>query len=113
MALSRNDFQEETMKRLIVALLSTLFVASAGATHLYKGLAEGDSDLYGYGVGDQQVTGMQPGIGDRSVEIYGGFGTGNDDLFTPHQRGGSRVDNPDRELPRVYRGFAGDPDLSW
>jgi hypothetical protein len=113
MALSRNDFQEETMKRLTVALLSSLFVASAGATHLYKGLAEGEPDLYGYGVGDQQVTGIQPGVGDTSTKIYGDFGRGNDDLFTAQERGGVSVDNPDRSLPRIYKGFAGDPDLSW
>jgi hypothetical protein len=113
MAHVRNNFQEETMKRLTVALISTFFFTSAGAAHLYKGLAEGDSDLYGYGADDQQVTGIQPGVGDTSASIYGGFAEGNDDLFTPHERGGSSVGNPERELPRIYKGFRGDPDLSW
>ena len=101
------------MKRLIVAFAATLSMASAGATHVYHGLSEGDADLHGYGVGDQQVTGVQPGVGDAGFDIYRGFGGGNDDLFTPRDRSGNRVDNPDRELPRIYKGFSGDPDLSW
>jgi hypothetical protein len=88
-------------------------MATAGATHLYHGLGEGDADLYGYGIGDQEVTAVQPGVGDTGFDIYRGFGGENDDLFTPRDRGASRVDNPDKGLPRIYQGFSGDPDLSW
>jgi hypothetical protein len=100
------------MKRLILALATALLAVSALADHVYRGFAEGDSDLYSYGPGDEQVIGMQPGVGD-SVDIYGRFGQRNADLFPPTQRGGSSVDNPDRTLPEIYDGFRDDPDLQW
>ena len=100
------------MKHLIVAFASILLSASAFADHVYQGFAEGDPDLYGYGPSDEQVIGMQPGVGD-SVDIYGRFGQRNPDLFPPTQRGGSSVANPDRTLPEIYNGFGDDPDLQW
>lgn len=100
------------MNRLIALFIAMLFVASASASHVYHGLAEDDPDLYGYGQDDGGVVGVQPGIGDR-VDIYGGFGGGNNDLSpNPFRRGGN-VGTPDTELPPIYQGFSGDPNLSW
>jgi hypothetical protein len=111
---SEQKSDEETMmKRLIAAIATTLFMASAGATHVYHGLAEGDPDLHGYGHDDQRFVGVQPGVGD-SADIYQGFGPGNSDLFpilSPVI--GSNVENPDQELPRIYKSFSGNRDLSW
>lgn len=100
------------MNRLIAVFTAMLFVASASASHVYHGLAEKDSNLYGYGRDDGGVVGVQPGIGDR-VDIYGGFGRGNKDLSPNPFRGGTNVPNPDTELPQIYQGFSGDPNLSW
>ena len=100
------------MKVAALAIATALFTASAAADHVYHGIAQGDDDLYGYGPNDERVTGVQPGVGD-SFEIYGRFGTDNDDLFSAAERGGSRVADPDRTLPRIYKGFGPDPDLTW
>jgi hypothetical protein len=104
--------EEETMKVATLAIATALFTASAAADHVYHGFAQGDGDLYSYGTGDADVTGMQPGVGD-SVDVYGRFGTGNDDLFATEPRSGNNVADADRALPRVYQGFGPDPDLSW
>lgn len=100
------------MKVATLAIVTTLFTAPAAADHVYHGITQGDDDLYGYGAADEGVIAMQPGVGDN-VNVYGPFGTGNDDLFTTEDRGGSSVADPDRTLPRVYQGFGPDPDLSW
>jgi hypothetical protein len=99
------------MKRIISAIAALFLTTAAGAGHVYHGIAEGDPDLYGYGPDDEQATAVQPGVG--SFDFYGGFGQGNSDLFTPGDRGGSAVQNPDRDLPRIYNEFGDDPDLSW
>ncbi|MCF7984481.1 MAG: hypothetical protein K9L70_08770 [Thiohalocapsa sp.] len=99
------------MQRILLAIAAVVLSASAGAGHVYHGIAEGDSDLYGYGPGDEQVSGVQPGVG--SFDVYGGFGEGNSDLFPPQNRGGAAVDRPDRDLPRIYNEFGDTPDLSW
>jgi hypothetical protein len=101
------------MKRFIVTLAATLAMASAAASHVYRGLGDGDPDLYGYGPDDQQVTGVQPGVGDMDVDIYGDFATRNADLFARRDRSGSGVKGADRALPQIYKGFASDSDLTW
>jgi hypothetical protein len=103
------------MKRLIMVIAASMVMASAGASHVYQGLAEGDPNRYGYGPDDQAFVGVQPGVGDR-IDIYDGFGWGNDDLFpTVAPVGADRQDTESSfiELPRVYRGFSRNPDLSW
>jgi hypothetical protein len=109
---NRSRDEEETMKGTTLAIATMLFTASAAADHVYHGFGQGSGDLYGYGAADEKVTAMQPGVGD-SVDIYGKFGAGNGDLFPAPERGGSRVEDPDRTLPGIYGGFGPDPDLSW
>jgi hypothetical protein len=100
------------MKPATLAIATTLLCTSAAAEHVYHGVAEGDADLYGYGVGDQDVAAVQPRTGS-STDIYGDFGTRNGDLFTARDRGGSGIANPDRTLPHIYQGFGADPSLGW
>jgi hypothetical protein len=100
------------MKRLIVAIATSMFMASAGASHVYHGLAEGNPSLHGYGHHDQELVGVQPGIGDR-VDIYHGLGSGNADLFSVTSPGGSDIRSTDTGLPRIYDSFTRNPDLTW
>jgi hypothetical protein len=115
MTSEQDSDKEDMMKRLIMVIGASMVMASAGASHVYQGLAEGDPNLYGYGPDDQGFVGVQPGVGDR-VDIYQGFGPGNDDLFPTVAPVGAEPRETESsfiELPRVYRGFSRNPDLSW
>jgi hypothetical protein len=100
------------MKYLITTIAATLFVASAGASHVYHGLGEGNPSLYPYGPNDEQVPELQPRTTER-VNFYGGFASMNSDISPSRDRSGSRIPNPDLELPQIYQNFGASPDVIW
>lgn len=100
------------MKYLIPTLAATFFVASAGASHVYHGLGEDNPSLYTYGPNDEQVSEFQPRTTGR-VNFYGTFASMNSDISPARDRPGSRIPNPDLELPRIYQNFGATPDVIW
>ena len=93
---------------IISAIAASLFAASVGATDIYHGWGQGNSDLYSSSVtaGDRLAS-VQPGIGSN-FDRYHGFADGNQDLFSGYSQGGvSNAGSAD-----VYKGFSGNPDLN-
>ena len=96
------------MKQLIAAIAATVFVAGVNADDVYKGLAQGNSELHDEHRVMATTSGVQPSVGD-SVDIYRDLADGNPDLFRrevgPFPKSG---DDPD-----IYQAFDGNPDLAF
>ncbi len=75
---------------------------------MYKGLAEGNSELHDGHYPGMAMTGVQPGVGD-SVDIYHGLADGNPDLFK-REAGAFSKGGVD---PDIYQALGGNPDLSF
>ena len=96
------------MKQLIAAIAATLFVAGVNADDVYKGLAQGNSELHDGHYPGMVMTGVQPGVGD-SVDIYRGLADGNPDLFK-REAGPFPTSGDD---PNSYQALDGNPDLGF
>ncbi|MEA3276297.1 MAG: hypothetical protein U9Q81_13610 [Pseudomonadota bacterium] len=94
------------MKRLIAAIAAGLFAAGASATNIYYGFQDGNPDLSGDRAGVDEMSGVQPGIGDG--DRYQGWDDGNPDLFRtlPHEF-------TESDDPNIYEGFGRNPDIQF
>ncbi len=98
-------------KTLISTIAISLFAAGASAGDIYNGWSEGNSDLYSGSIDTtESVVASQPGIGS-DFDRYHGFADGNSDLFGDREVSSDSVVR-NSEPADVYRGFAGNPDLS-
>lgn len=95
------------MKKLIVTITSLFFAAGAGAEVFYSGLADGNSDLGGGGFNADEVTGVQPGVGD-STDSYGIWSRGNPDLFQAIEGNDQGAED---QRPDIYGSLRGNSDL--
>ncbi len=92
------------MKTLITLLTTGLFAANVAAVDIYYGLADGNPDLAHWQASvSDQMTGVQPGIGDATHWARGG---GDSALF----KSASKAD-PSWGRVDIYGGFQ-NPDLS-
>jgi hypothetical protein len=94
-----------TITKSAFALAVTLFAANIAADSVYKGLADGNPDLFQHTRGSVATVGIQPGVGD-SFDLYHGLADGNAELFSPVQD-----DKNSGPRPNIYLGFGptGDP----
>lgn len=95
------------MKRLIGVAVTALFAGAVSAASTYHGLEDGNAELGGDRTGVNNVTGVQPGVGD-SVDLYHGWAEGNTDLFQRQIPDSARSEDPD-----VYQSFGQNPDLTF
>lgn len=93
------------MKRLTTAIATFMFAAGAGAADLYQGFGAGNPDLGSVAFNADEVTGIQPGVGD-SIDRYQGVANGNPDLFKKFD-----ATVTDHEAPNIYHGVSDNPDL--
>jgi hypothetical protein len=94
------------MKRLILTIAALMIAASAGAEHVYKGLAEDNPDLRGHGP-EQPMTASESAT-TAETPIYHGLAEDNPDLV------GQRADTgPSGEKPDIYEGIEPNPDTSF
>jgi hypothetical protein len=94
------------MNGLTAMIAAGLFAATTvAADEVYQGFAQGNPDLRAQP--NQFIGGgvTQRGVGD-SIDRYQGWGDDNGDLFN---RFDASTDT--YEAPRIYQGFAGNPDL--
>lgn len=92
------------MKALTTLLTTSLFAANAYAVDIYHGLADGNPDLAGWmSPPSEQVTGVQPGVGDAPYGFRGGHDRSLFKSPASGSPGANRVD--------IYGGFQS-PDLS-
>ncbi len=95
------------MTKYAITVAASLFAAAATAHDVYRGLANGNPELFDeHRLSADQVA-VQPGVGD-SFDVYRGLARGNPDLFktvTSEAESGPR--------PDIYQGFGDSPDLSY
>jgi hypothetical protein len=96
------------MKTIITAAAAVLFAANVGAADFYHGLDEGNSDLSTSRVSGEDLSAIQPSIGD-SVDRYHGWAEGNADLF----KGDGTQERPSTGRPDIYMDISQNPDLAF
>ena len=96
------------MKRLFTVIASSLFAAGVSAHDVYGELGKGNSDVSDQHPPQNQMTALQPSIGDR-FDRYQGVADGNSDLFTSDHNGLTDAG----DSPNIYKGVSGNPDLSF
>ena len=96
------------MKRFASLIALASFATAAGATDIYQQFSEGNSDLRAQP--NEYMGTTQRGVG-ASVDRYQGWADGNGDLFKRSDAGIADPHMSNHQLPNVYRGFSGDPNL--
>ncbi len=96
-----------TITKSALTLAVTLFAANIAADSVYKGLADGNPDLFQYTRGSVATVGIQPGVGD-SFDLYHGLADGNSELFSPVQDDKNHGPRPD-----IYGNFGPTRDLNY
>lgn len=96
------------MRTIIMALAATMFTIGVNAGDVYHGLEQGNPDLAAQWMRAEDVTAVQPSIGD-TVEPYQGIADGNPDVCKSDRTGYTGK----CEDPEIYGSVSGNPDLAF